>query len=139
MSSNPNYDVFPVQPSYTSAVGQRRPMLLREYDDGSYRLYRKPGTAALQYFTLHFEELSQSEMQSIMDFFASKTDPADVSGGQFILSDFRSNNAPLDGSQQLAGTGAVLAVFLDERIDFQQDGPCQWSVVSDLNIKVVSS
>jgi len=99
---------FPVQPEFGSGGRRARPHLLEEYDDGTYREYKR-GFTATQHRTLQWSELSLAETQAIDALVDSCLTPGNSS--VFTFSDF------LDGSSHSA-------IFLDDFIEWTMDGPC---------------
>lgn len=123
--------VFPIQPDLGSGGKQRWPRLLEEYDDGTYREYKRGGTISLGYRTLQFGELSKDDLQSILDFHDAAMKPGGST--EFLYYDFKEVNAPdLNGGLDLAGQRR--AMFLDDEISWTMDGPCSFSCTVNLKL-----
>jgi hypothetical protein len=114
---------FPVQPEFGSGGMVRRPQLLEEYPDGTYRQYKQggAGAAAIQHRSMKWSELSLAELQAILALFDSVM--AVGTSSVFTFVDF------LDGSNHNA-------IFLDDSIEWSMDGPCTYG--ASVNIKLVS-
>ncbi|MEK6323630.1 MAG: hypothetical protein AABN33_18470 [Acidobacteriota bacterium] len=124
-------EVFPVQPDEGSGGRQRWPRLLEEYDDGTYRQYKRGGSVALGYRSLQFGELSKEELDSILAFFDARMRP----GGdtEFSIYDFKeANSIDVSGMDTV---GLRKAMFLDDQIEWTMDGPCSFSC--NVNIKLL--
>jgi hypothetical protein len=116
---------FPEKFQLTSSTGSAAPRIIEEYDDGNWREYRKAGGTPLRYMTCMLASLPEARMQAVVNFFETVTAPGDPNGGVFQFTDFRDLTTILHGK------------FLDQRIDFQIDGQCRWSLVNALSIKIV--
>ena len=101
---------------------------LEIYPDGTYRRYLGAGVAQKQR-TLHFEELSQTDYNTIEAFFIAQK-MAVGTNDQFYVYDPNAVNAPdLSG---VSTTGRHTAIFIDNQIDFTRDAPCEYS--GDINV-----
>lgn len=114
---------FPVQPEFGSGGVLRRPHLLEEYPDGTYRQYKQGGAAAspIEHRSLRWSELSQTELDAILDHFAAAM--AVGASSVFTFTDF------LDGAVKNA-------IYLDDAIEWSMDGPCTYG--ASVRIKLVS-
>ncbi|HEX8091031.1 MAG TPA: hypothetical protein VF762_19410 [Blastocatellia bacterium] len=114
---------FPItQASYGSASTTAvQDEILEVYADLSYRRYAK-STAIHEKRTLHYDELSQAEYDSVKAFFKARKQ-AGSSDYAFNIID------PDDGSTHLC-------IFLDSEISFTRDGPCAYS--GDINVLFLS-
>lgn len=101
---------FPVQPEFSSGGKIARPHLLEEYDDGTYREYKR-GFTATQHRQLQWSELSLTELQSIIALFDACLTPG--ASSVFTFTDF------LDGTSHNA-------IFVDDGIAWTMDGPCTY-------------
>jgi hypothetical protein len=137
--SSSQYNVFPIFAYIGSTVGSAAPRIIEEYDDGTYRVYRKPGAVPLRYATVHLEQMDTATMNLVRSFFEQVTAAGDPNGGRFIFTDFTVGKDVVTGTQQLAEPGALLAIFLDARIDFTCDDNCEWSLTNDISIKIVNN
>lgn len=116
-------EVFPLQPDLGSGGKQRWPRLLEEYDDGTYRLYKRGGAVGLGYRSMQFGELSLDELNQVLDFFDARMKP----GGdtEFSVYDFKEVNS-VDTSG-MNTTGLHRAIFADDELEWLQDGPCTFT------------
>lgn len=116
--------VLPVQPSYGSGSSVEFDELMRMYADLSYRRYLK-STAAHEMRSLTFDELSQTEYNSLKSFFIARKQATTGGDDKFVVYDSDVVNAPDTSGTSL--TGKHTAIFLDSKIEFTRDGPCSWS------------
>jgi hypothetical protein len=115
--------VFPVQPSLGYGTGASFEEIQRVYADLSYRRYLK-SSAAHKMRALSFDELSQSEYESIEAFFIARKQ-ATGSGAEFYVYDPNQvNSIDLSGSST---TGRHTAIFLDSEINFTREDQCSYS------------
>ena len=115
--------VFPVMPSYGYGAGVSFEEILRVYADLSYRRYLR-ANAAHKTRALKFDELSQSEYDSIEAFFVARKQAA-APGDQFYVYDPNVVNS-IDGTGA-STTGRHTAIFLDSEISFTRDDACSYS------------
>jgi hypothetical protein len=115
--------VFPVMPSFGYSSGVSYDETQRVYADLSYRRYLK-STAAHKVRQLQFEELSQSEKDSIEAFFIARKQ-ASSPGDQFFIYDPDLVNSIDSGGSSL--TGRHTAIFLDSEINFTREDACSYS------------
>jgi hypothetical protein len=116
--------VFPVQPSYGYTSGVAFEEILRVYADLNYRHYLR-SSAAHKTRQLQFEDLSQSEKESIETFFIARKQETGANSGQFYCYDPDSvNSIDLTGA---SSTGRHTAIFMESEISFTRDDACSWS------------
>jgi hypothetical protein len=116
--------VFPVQPSYGYSSGVSFDEVMRVYADLSYRRYLK-SSAAHKTRALQFEDLSQSEKDSIEAFFIARKQETGANSGAFYCYDPDQVNQP--DPTGTSTTGRHTAIFLDSEIDFTRDDACSYS------------
>lgn len=116
--------VFPVQPSYGYSSGAAFEEIQRVYADLSYRRYLR-ASAAHKTRGLQFEDLSQSEKDTIEAFFIARKQDTGADNGKFYCYDPDVVNAPdLTGA---SSTGRHTAIFMDSEISFTRDDACSYS------------
>ena len=115
--------VFPVMPTYGYGTNAGFEEIQRVYADLSYRRYLK-STAVHKVRALQFEELSQSEYDSIEAFFIAQKQ-ASSPNDQFTIYDPNVVNS-IDPTGASA-TGKHTAIFLDSEINFTRDDACSYS------------
>lgn len=115
--------VFPVMCSLGYGTGVSFDEILRIGPDLSYRRYSK-SSVPRKTRALKFDELSQSEYDSIEAFFIARKQ-ATGTGSEFIVYDPNVVNSidPTGASP----TGRHTAIFLDSEINFTRDDQCSYS------------
>jgi hypothetical protein len=115
--------VLPIQPSLGYGIGVSFDEVQRIYPDLSYRRYLK-SSAVHKTRSLNFDELTQTEYDSIEAFFIARKQ-ATSPGDQFFVYDPNVVNSvdPTGGSS----TGRHTAIFLDSGINFTREDQCSYS------------
>jgi hypothetical protein len=115
--------VFPVQASYGYTASAEIKEALKVYDDLSYRRYVR-SNAIHETRALVFDDISKTEYDDIMAFFIARKQETGTDDQFYIYDPDEVNEIDLDGS---SSTGRHTAIFLDSRIEFTRDGPCNYS------------
>jgi len=106
---------------YTASAEIRE--ALKVYDDLSYRRYKRSDEIH-HARSLVFDDISKTEYESIVDFFIARKQETGTDDQFYIYDPDEVNEIDLDGS---SSTGRHTAIFLDSRIEFTRDGPCNYS------------
>lgn len=97
----------------------------RTFADGSYRTYLEAGGAEIRVKTLIIGDVSKAERISINSFVKTHNKAASIAAFEFYLYDplVASSIDPTGAS----ATGRMVAIFLEPKVKWTWDGPCQHS------------
>lgn len=115
--------VFPHMGSIGYSAGHGYRQVMRHYDNGAYRRYRR-STFNHKELVLNFEGVKESVKNDVVTFFNARMAAASSDFEFYVYNP--EEVSTVDGSGQSA-TGRHLAIFADDELQVTRDGKCRWS------------
>ena len=115
--------VFPHFGSLGYSAGHGYRQVMRHYDDGKYRRYRRSAFNHKE-LTLNFEGVKESVKNDVVNFFNARMAAASNDFEFYVYNPEETSTIDLTGT---ATTGRHLAIFADEELQVTRDGKCRWS------------